>query len=91
MKSSSPPITVSEMAKAVQVPQREIARLIKGLRNITPALASKLGSIRETTPNYWVGLQKTHDSQMKTVKPPSTHSTVGVGGFSELGQFKARF
>lgn len=66
MKASSRPITVGEMAKAVKIPKREIANLIKGLRNITPAMASKLGSLQGTTPDYWMGLQKTYDIQMRT-------------------------
>ncbi|NWF73895.1 MAG: HigA family addiction module antidote protein [Nitrospirae bacterium] len=65
MKASEPPFSVAGLSLCTRVPWRHIRDLIHGNRMITRPIAARLGEIRHTTPDYWMGLQKTYDTQVQ--------------------------
>jgi antitoxin HigA-1 len=65
MKTFIPPLTVAELSQRIQVSRRYIQSLIHGNRSITPGIAARLGMIPYTTPDYWLSLQKTYDSELQ--------------------------
>ena len=65
MKPSTPPLTVAGLSQCIQVPRRYIQDLIHGNRTITRAIAVRLGLISHTTPEYWLGLQRTYEIHLR--------------------------
>lgn len=65
MKPSRPPLGVAGLSLCTRIPWRHIRDLINGNRTITPTMAAGLGEICHTTPEYWMGLQKTYDTQLQ--------------------------
>lgn len=65
MKPSAPPLTVAGLSQCIQAPRRSITDLIQGNRAVTRALAVRLGVICRTTPDYWLGLQRTYDIERR--------------------------
>ena len=61
MKPSCPEITVQALSQTLRVSPESITGLINGHRPITPSMAMRLGVICHTTPDYWLGLQRTYD------------------------------
>lgn len=52
------------LAKALDVPQVRIGAIIKGKRAITPDTALRLARYFGTSPEFWLGMQTTHDLEM---------------------------
>lgn len=63
MKPATPPLTVKMLSRTLRVPTPIVTSLINGRRAVTPSLAVHLGVVCRTTPEYWLGLQRTYDSQ----------------------------
>jgi len=61
MKSLDPPLNVTELANAIDVPPQELTRFITGKRPVTMPLASRLAMRFGTTTIYWLGLQALYD------------------------------
>jgi addiction module HigA family antidote len=65
MKPSRPPLNVAGLSRCTRVPWRHIRDLINGQCSITRTIAERLSMICHTTPDYWMGLQKTYDTQLQ--------------------------
>lgn len=63
MKPSCPELTAETLAQTLRVPPQVIISLINGRMAITPSMAMQLAVICRTTPEYWLGLQRTYDVQ----------------------------
>jgi addiction module HigA family antidote len=49
------------LAKAIDVPQIRISAIVNGKRAITPDTALRLARYFATSPEFWIGMQATHD------------------------------
>lgn len=49
------------LAKAIGVPQIRISEIVNGKRAITPDTALRLARYFRTSPEFWIGMQATHD------------------------------
>jgi addiction module HigA family antidote len=49
------------LAKAIGVPQIRISEIVNGKRAITPDTALRLARYFRTSPEFWIGMQSTHD------------------------------
>ena len=49
------------LAKHLQVPRTRIERLVKGETSLTADTAMRLAALFETTPEYWMNLQRAWD------------------------------
>ncbi len=52
------------LAKALDVPQMRVSEIVNGKRAITPDTALRLARYFGTTPEFWLGLQVTHDLEL---------------------------
>ncbi len=64
MKPSAPPINANMLAKAIEVPANRITAIIKGQRGITGDTAVRLAAFFNTTPEFWMNLQKTYELRL---------------------------
>lgn len=57
------PLGISQVALAAHlgVPVQRINELVRGKRGVTPQTAWLLAQALNTTPEYWINLQTTHD------------------------------
>jgi antitoxin HigA-1 len=49
------------LAKALSVPEMRISELVNRKRAITPDTALRLARYFDTSPEFWLGMQQTHD------------------------------
>lgn len=49
------------LAKALHISQVRVSEIINGKRAITPDTALRLARFFGTSPEYWLGMQTTHD------------------------------
>lgn len=61
IKPSDPPMNANTRAKALDVPANRITTIIKGQRVITGDTAVRLAAFFNTTAEFWMNLQKTHE------------------------------
>lgn len=64
MKPSNPPINASILSRALDVPANRITAIIKGQRGITGDTAVRLATFFNTTAEFWMNLQKTHELRL---------------------------
>jgi antitoxin HigA-1 len=64
LKPSTPPINANVLAKAIDVPANWITAIIKGQRGITGDSAVRLAAFFNTTAEFWMNLQKTHELRL---------------------------
>lgn len=64
MKPASPPLNANMLAKAIGVPANRITAIIKGQRGITGDTAVRLATFFNTTPEFWMNLQKTYELRL---------------------------
>ncbi len=64
MKPAAPPLNANVLAKAIDVPANRITAIIKGQRGITGDTAVRLGAFFNTTPEFWMNLQKTYELRL---------------------------
>lgn len=64
MKASEPPINANTLARALKVPANRITAIIKGQRGITGDTAVRLATFFNTTPEFWMNLQKTYELRL---------------------------
>jgi addiction module HigA family antidote len=75
-------ITMSQLALALRVPSNRISQICSGNRAISAETALRLARYWETTPQFWLNLQKDYDLERaedeyaseieRTVQPRST-------------------
>ena len=75
MKPATPPLTVKMLSRTLRVPTPFVTSLINGRRTVTPSMAVQLGVVCRTTPEYWLGLQRTYDVQSGKKTGHHEHST----------------
>jgi addiction module HigA family antidote len=54
-------ISVNALAMALRVPATRIGAIVKGERAVTADTALRLARFFRTSPEFWMGLQATHD------------------------------
>ena len=64
MKPSDPPINANMLAKALGVPANRITAILKGQRSITGDTALRLAVFFNTTPEFWMNLQKAYELRL---------------------------
>jgi len=52
------------LARALAVPQIRISEIVNGKRAITPDTALRLARYFGTSPEFWTGMQATHDLEL---------------------------
>lgn len=68
-------LSPTELARATHMPASRIRRIIKGKQRITPDTALRLAKYFNMTPDYWLGLQISHDlaqcqpDDIESIKP----------------------
>jgi len=82
-------ITIKDMAELLGVSRKTLSKIINERGSITPDMALRLSRAFDTTPDFWLTLQKNHDlwraeivsKEWKNVKPISPnllHSHAGI-------------
>ena len=64
MKPSDPPINANMLAKALGVPPNRITAILKGQRGITGDTALRLSTFFDTSPEFWMNLQKSYELRL---------------------------
>lgn len=64
MKPAEPALNANMLAKALDVPANRITAIIKGQRGITGDTAVRLAAFFNTTPEFWMNLQKTYELRL---------------------------
>jgi len=54
-------VSADELAQALDIPRYRVHALVTGASKVTPELAVKLGYVLDTTPEFWLNLQHSHD------------------------------
>ena len=54
-------VTGYRLAKTIHVPQTAVSEIIHGKRSISTAMAYRLAKAFDTTPEFWVNLQRDYD------------------------------
>ena len=54
-------ITQYRLAKAIGTPPRRVNEIVRGNRSITADTALRIGKALDTTPEYWLNLQRMYD------------------------------
>ncbi len=64
IKPSSPTLNAHILAKSIAVPANRITAIIKGQRGITGDTAVRFGDFFNTSPEFWMNLQKTYELRL---------------------------
>lgn len=64
LQASDPPLNANTLAKALGVPANRITTILKGQRGITGDTALRLGTFFNTSPEFWMNLQKTYELRL---------------------------
>ena len=64
LQPSDPPLNANNLAKALGVPPNRITAILKGQRGITGDTALRLGTFFNTSPEFWMNLQKTYELRL---------------------------
>ncbi len=71
LQPSNPPLNANTLAKALSVPANRITAILKGQRGITGDTALRLGTFFNTSPGFWMNLQKTYELRLAEKALPS--------------------
>jgi antitoxin HigA-1 len=58
-------LTADKLAKAIDVPVRQIHEILQGRRGVTGQIALRLSKQLETTPEFWLNLQVAYDASTR--------------------------
>ena len=61
-------ITISELAKTLDITRPMLSSIINGRAAISPLMALKLAKAFDTTPDLWLGLQASYDLYIASQK-----------------------
>jgi antitoxin HigA-1 len=64
LQPSNPPLNANTLAKALGVPANRVTAILKGQRGITGDTAVRLGTFFNTSPEFWMNLQKTYELRL---------------------------
>ncbi len=64
LQASDPPLNANTLAKALRVPANRITAILKRQRGITGDTALRLGTFFNTSPEFWMNLQKTYELRL---------------------------
>lgn len=73
--------TISELASILGISRKTLSKIINGRGAVTPDMALRLSRAFDTTPDFWLNLQKNFDlwqagkssAEWRKVKPFSSH------------------
>jgi addiction module HigA family antidote len=71
VQPSHPPLNANTLAKALGVPANRITAILKGQRGITGDTALRLGTFFNTSPGFWMNLQKTYELRLAEMALPN--------------------
>ncbi|MCK5071138.1 MAG: HigA family addiction module antidote protein [Desulfocapsa sp.] len=54
-------ITIKDMAESLGVSRKTLSKIINGNGAITPDMALRLSRAFDTSPNFWINLQRNYD------------------------------
>jgi antitoxin HigA-1 len=54
-------LSTAKVASGLGISRRSLAEILKGRRNVTPAMALRLGQAFDTTPEFWMNLQSQYE------------------------------
>jgi addiction module HigA family antidote len=54
-------ITINELASVLGVSRKTLSKIVNGRGAVTPDMALRLSRAFNTTPDFWLNLQKNHD------------------------------
>lgn len=54
-------LSAAELARQIEVPANRISQIVAGKRNLTADTALRLGRYFDTSPDFWLNLQKTFE------------------------------
>lgn len=57
-------ITQYRLAKTIGVPQVRVSEIVRGRRSITADSALRIGKALDTTPEFWLNLQRMYDLEV---------------------------
>lgn len=69
-------VTQYRLAMTISVPPRRINEIVHGKRAITADTALRLGQFFGTTPDFWMALQASYDTEMAKEKLSSILATI---------------
>ena len=69
-------LSVSALAKAMNVPRTRMNDIVLKRRGITADTALRLGRVLNTSPAYWINLQSHYDLVMAETEPDSEISSL---------------
>lgn len=73
-------MTINELASGLGISRKTLSKIINGRGTITPDMALRLSRAFDTTPDFWLNLQKNYDlwraehtsNEWQRVKPLSS-------------------
>ena len=57
-------LSLSELARGIQVPVNRLSQIVRGLRAVTPDTAIRLSRYFGFSPDYWLRLQMRYDFEL---------------------------
>jgi len=72
LQPSNPQLNANTLAKALGVPSNRITAILKGQRGITGDRALRLGTFFNTSPKFWMNLQKAYELRLAEKALPGT-------------------
>jgi addiction module HigA family antidote len=61
-------VTPDRLAKAIDVPAKEIREIVRERRSVTADIALRLAKHFETTPEFWLNLQMAYDASRAAIR-----------------------
>ncbi len=61
-------LTITELAKALGTSRKTLSKIINGRGSVTPEMALKLSQAFDTSPEFWLNLQRNYDLWEATQK-----------------------
>ncbi len=74
-------LSAGALAKLINVPRTRIERIATEQTGVTPDTALRLGKVFNTTPTFWINMQRTYDLAIAEQKiDTSTIQTLDMAG-----------
>ncbi len=64
LQPSEPSLNANTLAKALSVPANRITAILKGQRGITGDTALRIGTFFNTSPEFWMNIQKAYELRL---------------------------
>ena len=61
-------LTITELSKAIGTSRKTLSKIVNGRGSVTPEMALKLSKAFDTSPEFWLNLQRNYDLWEATQK-----------------------